>query len=67
MDLILAQNQGIQEGIKNGATFRFMAQLMNYATDEDVANEQKRFNKYMLAQENGGGMLLVPYGYGNVQ
>lgn len=67
MDLIHAQNQGITEGIKNGATFRFMAQLANYATDEDVANEQKRFNKYMLAQENGGGMLLVPYGYNNVQ
>ena len=67
MELIHAQNQGIKEGIKNGATFRFMAQLSNYATDEDVGNEQQRFNKYMLAQENGGGMLLVPYGYTNVQ
>ena len=67
MDLIHAQNQGIQEGIKNGATFRFMAQINNFTKAEDLAKEQARFNRESLSAEEGGGLLLFPYGYSNVQ
>ena len=58
MDLISMQAQGIQEGIKNGATFRFLAQLANFQNDEDIAKEMKRFNENMLRGESGGLLLF---------
>ena len=58
MDLIEMQQQGIEEGIKNGATFRFMATLNNWTQDEDIAKEMKRFNREMLRGESGGLLLF---------
>ena len=58
MDLIDMQQQGIQEGIKNGATFRFMATLSNFSTDDDLAKEMKRFNQNTLRGESGGLLLF---------
>lgn len=58
MDLIAMQQQGIQEGIKNGATFRFMASLANFSTDADIAKEMKRFNENTLRGESGGLLLF---------
>lgn len=58
LDLIAMQQQGIQEGIKNGATFRFMATLSNFSNDEDVAKEMKRFNRENLRGESGGLLLF---------
>lgn len=66
MKLIDIQNQGIEEGVKSAATYRFMAQLSNFAKAEDVANERKRFNKENLSGE-GGGLLLFPNTYTNIQ
>ena len=43
MQLIHIQNQGIEEAVKNTSTFRFMAQLSNFAKPEDLAEERKRF------------------------
>ena len=43
MDLIHIQNQGIQEGVKSAATYRFMAQVSNFTKAEDLAKERKRF------------------------
>lgn len=59
MDLISMQQQGIQEGIKNSATFRFMAQLANFSTDDDIAKEMKRFNETTLRGESGGLLLFA--------
>ena len=68
MDLIHIQNQGIQEGVKSAATYRFMAQLNNFSKPEDLANERKRFTKENLAADaDGGGLLLFPNTYGNIQ
>lgn len=36
LQLINLQRQGISEGIKNGATFRFMARLTNFSKPEDL-------------------------------
>ena len=36
MDLIHIQNQGIEEGVKSAATYRFMAQLSNFAKAEEL-------------------------------
>ncbi len=68
MDLIHIQNQGIEEGVKSAATYRFMAQLNNFAKPEDLAAERKRFTKENLAADaDGGGLLLFPNTYGNIQ
>ena len=68
LDLIEMQRQGIEEGIKNGASYRFSAQSDNWATDEDLASEMERFNKFTFQnKKNGGGMILFPNTYTNVQ
>lgn len=68
MDLISIQNQGIQEGVKSAATYRFMAQLGNFAKAEDLAKERKRFTAENLARDaEGGGLLLFPNTYQNIQ
>lgn len=68
MDLIHIQNQGIEEGVKSAATYRFMAQLSNFAKPEDLAKERQRFTKENFAKDaNGGGLLLFPNTYTNVR
>lgn len=59
LDLIAMQKQGIQEGIKNSATYRFMATSNNWSSDEDLARERVRFDKNNFAG-GGGGVLLWP-------
>ena len=68
LDLITMQRQGITEGIRNGASYRFSAQSDNWATDEDLAKEMERFNKFTFGnKKNSGGVLLFPNTYTNVQ
>ena len=68
MDLIHIQDQGIKEGVKSAATYRFMAQLSNFAKPEDLAKERQRFTAENLASDaNGGGLLLFPNTYANIQ
>lgn len=68
MDLIKIQDQGIKEGVKSAATYRFMAQLTNFAKQEDLAKERKRFTAENLASDaEGGGLLLFPNTYGNIK
>ena len=68
LDLIEMQRQGIKEGIKNGASFRFSAQSDNWASDEDLASEMERFNSFTFAnKKSSGGVLLFPNTYTNVQ
>lgn len=68
MDLIHMQNQGIKEGVKSAATYRFMAQLTNFAKAEDLAKERKRFTEENFrADSEGGGMLLFPNTYSNIK
>ena len=68
LDLIKIQRQGIKEGIKNSNSYRFMGQSDNWASDEDLAAEAERFNKWTFGNKKaGGGMLLFPNTYTNVQ
>ena len=57
MELVNIVNQGIQEGVKNSATFRFMAQIIGKTHDEDIRKERDRFNKTNM-QSGDGGLLL---------
>ena len=68
MSLIHIQNQGIEEGVKNAATFRFMAQLANFAKPDDLAKERERFTKENLSTESAsGGFLLFPNTYKDIR
>ncbi len=68
MQLIHIQNQGIEEGVKNAATFRFMAQLANFAKPEDLAKERERFTAENLSTESeSGGFLLFPNTYKDIR
>lgn len=68
MDLINIQNQGIQEGVKSAATYRFMAQINNFTNAEDLANERKRFTSENFAKDaEGGGLLLFPSTYKDIR
>lgn len=68
MELISMQNQGIQEGVKSAATYRFMAQMNNFSKAEDLAKERKRFTKENLSGDvDNGGLLLFPASYSNIQ
>lgn len=66
MELINMVNQGIEEGVKNGATFRFMAQLNSKTFDEDLRKERERFDKNNF-QGGGGGLLLFGNQFNNIQ
>lgn len=68
MDLIHIQNQGIEEGVKSAATYRFMAQLGNFAKAEDLAKERQRFTAENFSRDaKGGGLLLFPNTYSNIK
>ena len=66
MNLVHMVEQGIIEGVKNGATYRFMAQLTGKAFDEDLRKERERFDKNNF-QTGGGGLLLFGSQFTNVQ
>lgn len=68
MELIHIQNQGIEEGVKSAATYRFMAQLSNFSKAEDLAKERQRFTRENFSRDaKGGGMLLFPNTYQNIK
>ena len=66
MELVNMVNQGIEEGVKNAATFRFMAQLTSKSFDEDLRKERERFDKNNF-QGGGGGLLLFGNQFANIQ
>ena len=68
MKLIHVQNQGIEEAVKNTSTFRFMAQLSNFAKPADLAKERTRFTRENLSTESdAGGFLLFPNTYKDIR
>ena len=68
MDLISIQDQGIKEGVKSAATYRFMAKLGNFSKAEDLAAERKRFTANNFARDaEGGGLLLFPNTYTDIK
>ena len=68
MQLIHIQNQGIEEAVKNTSTFRFMAQLSNFAKPDDLKKESERFVKENFATEaKSGGFLLFPNTYKDIK
>ena len=66
MQLLHTQNQGIQEGIKNSASFRFMATVSNFTKGTDLVKERKKWTEENLGAD-AGGLALFPNTYSNVQ
>lgn len=67
MDLIHLQEQGIKEAVKSSATYRFMAQMVNFASEKDLEKERKRFNSGNFQGEGERGMLLFPNTYKDIK
>lgn len=68
MDLIGIQNQGIKEGVKSAASFRWVAQLSNFAKAEDIAKERARFTAENFGKDaKANGLLLFPNTYSNIK
>ena len=57
--------QGIEEAIKNGATFRFWAKMQNFTKDADLKAEAQRFGALAFSGESDG-MLLFPNTYTDI-
>jgi len=66
MQLLSTQNQGIVEGIKNSASFRFMAVVNNFVKGKDLAKERKTWVEENLGPDSGG-LALFPNTYSSVQ
>lgn len=66
LKLLSTQNQGIAEGIKNSASFRFMATVNNFTKGKDLANERRNWVEENLGTDSGG-LALFPNTYTNVQ
>ena len=68
MELINIQNQGITEGVKSAASYRFMARAKNFTKTEDLKNERLRFTQANLSRDaDGGGLLLFPNVYDDIR
>ena len=63
--MIDLNTQGIEEAIKNGATFRFWAKANNFAFDDDLKKEANRFGSLAFSGDNDG-MLLFPNTYTDI-
>ena len=68
MDLIAIQKQGIEEGVKSAASYRFMARVNNFTKADDLAKERRRFTEENFSREaRGGGLLLFPNIYTDIK
>lgn len=67
MKLVHLNDQSVEEAVKNGATYRFMAQVNNFSKAEDLLEERKRFNESAFRSEEEGGILLFPNTYKDIK
>lgn len=67
MKLVHINNEGIEEAVKNSATYRFYGTVSNFTKPEDLALERKRFSEENLSREaESGGLLLFPNTYKDI-
>ena len=66
MEMIDLQNQALKEGVKNSATYRFVAKLSNFALEDDIVKERERFSEKNL-RKNNSGILLFPNTYNDIK
>ena len=66
MQLLYIQAKGVEEAVKNSATYRFMAKVNNFAQPKDLKKERERFTQENLTKD-GGGILLFPNTYSEIK
>lgn len=67
MQLLNTQNQGIENGIKNGARFRFMAESVNILDAKDVEKNRRQFVNNNMSEEDGGLIVFPSDTFKNVK
>lgn len=68
IDLIHIVDQGIEEGVKSAASYKFVAQVSNFTKAEDLAKERTRFSEENFGRDaNAGGLLLFPNTYKDIR
>jgi len=67
MKLIDIQKQGIQEAVKSSASYRFAAKMTNFVKTSDIIKERNEFNSQNFGGGNGGGLILFPSTYTDIQ
>ena len=66
MQLLNVQNQGIAEGIKNSASYRFMATIANFTKDKDMTKIRKDWVDGNMGAD-AGGLALFPNTFTDVK
>ena len=66
MKLVHLDNQAVNEAVKNGASYRFIAKVGNFTKTSDLKKEQKRFNEESFRSEDNG-VLLFPSTYNDIR
>ena len=66
LQLLSMQNQGIAEGIKNSASFRFMATVNNFTKPDDLERERKKYSERLFGSGTGG-LALFPNTFADVK
>lgn len=67
LELLNIQDQGIEQGVKNAATYKFMATVSNFSDPDDLKNERQRFTRENLRGKDLDGVLLWPNNYKDVK
>lgn len=67
MKLIHLDNQSVEEAVKSGATYRFMAKVGNFTKVDDLKKERQRFNESAFRGEDSNGILLFPNTYNDIR
>ena len=68
MDLITIHNQGVQEGVKSTASYKYIAKLNNFSKAEDLKKERQRFTEENFGKDaEAGGLLLFPNTYTDIK
>lgn len=67
MDVLSTNDQGIVEGVKNGAAIRFMAKLAQTLKDKDIEAERTRLINNNLSMQNNGGVLMFDQKYEDIK
>lgn len=65
LKLLDLNKQGIEEAIRNGATFRFWAKMNNFTKNDDLKREADRFGELAFGSDSDG-MLLFPNTYTDI-
>ena len=65
LKVIDINKQGVEEAIKNGATFRFWAKMNNFTKNDDLKREADRFGELAFGGDSDG-MLLFPNTYTDI-